>query len=488
MRKIMLSKNHFQKITLVSLALILLAISGCAVNPVTGKSEFMLLSERDEIALGAQTDKSIVQMYGIYDDQNLHNYLDQMGQKMVKISHRPNLKFEFKVMDSPVINAFAVPGGYVYITRGILAYLNNEAELAGVVGHEIGHVTARHSAQQYSKAQLAQLGLGIGSILSEEFAKYSGLAAQGLGLLFLKFSRDNERQSDDLGVEYSTKVGYDSYEMANFFSTLDQMRAESGSGGLPSWASTHPNPADRVVDVRKKANEWKTKTNAQSYTVDRDGYLNRINGIIFGENPRQGFVEDNMFYHPDMRFQFPVPAGWKVTNLPTQVQIVSADESAAIIFTLATEGSPQAAANKFITDNKVTIISQDDLTINGFTARRVVSNAASQSGQLQILSYFISKDNTIFVFHCIAPQQQYSGYQTVFQSTGQGFAALRDRAKLNVKPNRLRIRKIERAMTLKAALKWFGIADNQLQKMALVNGLDLNQQLTPNTSIKTVDK
>ena len=209
----------------VLLLLMLAFVISCAVNPVTGKTELMLLSESDEIQLGQQSDKEVVAQYGLYDDAQLQSYIDQLGQKMVKISHRPNLSFSFRLLDSPVINAFAVPGGFVYITRGILAYLNNEAEFAGVLGHEIGHVTARHSAKQYTKAQFAQLGLGVGSILSEDFAKYSGLAQVGVGLLFLRFSRDAERQSDDLGVEYSTKVGYDAREMGNFFHTLDQMPA-----------------------------------------------------------------------------------------------------------------------------------------------------------------------------------------------------------------------------------------------------------------------
>ena len=167
-------KNLFgSKLWIAMVVLLVLPVFyTCAVNPVTGKSEFMLLSESDEIKMGQSTDKQVVQMYGIYDDAKLLAYLNDMGQKMVKVSHRPHLKFEFKIMDSPVINAFAVPGGYVYITRGIMSYLNNEAELAGVVGHEIGHVTARHSAKQYTKVQFAQLGLGLGSMLSEEFAKY----------------------------------------------------------------------------------------------------------------------------------------------------------------------------------------------------------------------------------------------------------------------------------------------------------------------------
>jgi predicted Zn-dependent protease len=194
--------------------------NSCARNPVTGKREFMLLSEGDEIKMGKQTDEQVIQMYGIYEDEKLKSYVDALGQKMAKISHRSHLNYEFKVMDSPVINAFAVPGGYVYVTRGILAHLNSEAELAGVIGHEIGHVAARHSAQKYSETYVANIGLGVGSMVSQDFANFAGLAAQGLGLLFLRFSRDDERQSDDLGVQYSTKVGYDAREMANFFATL----------------------------------------------------------------------------------------------------------------------------------------------------------------------------------------------------------------------------------------------------------------------------
>ena len=161
-------------------------------------------------------------------------------------------------MDSPVINAFAVPGGYVYFTRGILAYLNSEAELAGVMGHELGHITARHSAKQMSKAQITQIGLGLGSIVSETFAQYAGLAAQGIGILFLKFSRDNEREADNLGVEYSSKAGYDAKEMSNFFVTLNRMHG-SGGGSLPEFLSTHPNPDDRVGSIQRCLGKMENK-------------------------------------------------------------------------------------------------------------------------------------------------------------------------------------------------------------------------------------
>jgi predicted Zn-dependent protease len=473
---------------ILRIVLILGFFTACAVNPVTGKRELMLLSESDEIKLGQTTDKSVVAMYGIYDDASLNQYISDLGNKMVPVSHRPNLKFEFKVMDSPVINAFAVPGGFVYITRGILAYLNNEAELAGVIGHEIGHVTARHSAKQYTNAQLAQFGLGLGSVLSEDFARYAGLAEQGIGLLFLKFSRDNESQSDDLGVEYSTKVGYDAREMANFFVTLNRMQAGGTSGGLPDWFSTHPNPADRIVAIRTDAANWQKTIGTTNLTINRDVYMNKINGVVCGQNPRQGYAEDNMFYHPDLKFQFPLPAGWSMTNMPSQVQIVSADEQAAIVFSMTQQKTIADAASSFNTSTKGTISSQEDLKVGGMPARKMISVLAGQSGPLQVMSYFIEKDGSVFVFHGFTAQNLFGKYQGAFETSMKGFAPLTDRQKLNVKPDRIHIRKVERQMTLEQALRAFNAPDDKLNELSLMNGMELSVNLEKGMLIKTIDK
>ena len=192
-----------KRLASISLMVIVLLIAdSCAKNPVTGKNELMLMSKDQEIALGQQSDPEIVAFFGLYQDEELQKFIDVKGKEMAAISHRPDLPFEFKIVDSPVVNAFAVPGGYVYFTRGIMAHFNNEAEFAGVLGHEIGHVTARHSAKQYSNAMLGQIGLVAGSIISPEFAQFADIASTGLQLLFLKFARDAESQSDKLGVEY----------------------------------------------------------------------------------------------------------------------------------------------------------------------------------------------------------------------------------------------------------------------------------------------
>ncbi|MDI6764470.1 MAG: M48 family metallopeptidase, partial [Thermodesulfobacteriota bacterium] len=260
---------------------LLFLIPSCAVNPVTGKQELMLLSERDEISLGRETDVEIVKQYGIYEDPRLTATLKDMCHRLGRISHRPQLAYDCKILNASVVNAFAVPGGYVYFTRGILAVLNSEAELAAVMGHEIGHISARHSAQQYSKAQLAQLGLGVGSIFVDS-PIVTSLAQLGAGMLFLRFSRDNEREADDLGVEYSSKAGYDAAQLASFFETLERINPGSDRSGLPGWFSTHPSPEDRVQTVRSRAIEWQKRHELKEPKVNREKYLREIDGLVYG--------------------------------------------------------------------------------------------------------------------------------------------------------------------------------------------------------------
>src|SRR5437868_1133932 len=222
--------------------------AGCARNPATGKNELMLVSESQEIQMGQQADSGVIASIGLYPDPSLQTYIQALGEKLAATSERPKLPWPFRVVDDPAVNAFAIPGGFVYVTRGILAHMTSEAELATVMGHEIGHVTARHTAHQISREQVASLGLAIGSIASSQVSKYAGLASQALGVLFLKFSRENENTADALGVRYSSRANYDSRQMDSVMSMLD--RIESGSGGrLPEWLATHPNPGNRIQHI-----------------------------------------------------------------------------------------------------------------------------------------------------------------------------------------------------------------------------------------------
>ncbi len=474
-------------IAIFLIALISWAIS-CAVNPVTKKREFVLLSEADEIGLGKQTDAQVLQMYGRYESPALDSYLNSIGQDLAKLSHRPHLKWKFKVLDSPVINAFAVPGGYIYLTRGILAYLNNEAELAGVIGHEIGHVTARHSVQQYTRAAGTQMLLGVGSAMSETFRKYAGVAQFGVSMLFLKYSRDDERQADQLGVEYSAKGGYDATHMANFFVTLERMQPSEDGGGLPEWFSTHPNPTDRVKSIQTDAQKWKTKLAKNQYVVDKNEYLQKINGVVYGPDPRQGYVEGNMFYHPTLKFQFPVPAQWELNNTPTQVQMYTKQQDAIMIFTLTEANSPSAAADKFVSESQAIVISSDRKSVNGLTAHRLNTEIASEQTKIKVQSYFIQLNNQVFVFHGYTTSDQFSGYSGQFSQTMTQFKRLTDPAKMNVKPNKLDIRKTGAQTTLQNALKSFNVSTDQLEELAIINGMELNETVPAGTMLKVVSK
>src|SRR6476620_10937383 len=189
----------------------------CAKNPVTGNRQLVLMSEAQELAMGKGADPQIIQQYGLYPDKGLQDFINEKGKQMAAISHRPNIEYNFRVVDSDILNAFAVPGGYVYFTRGIMAHFNNEAEFAGVLGHEIGHIAARHTVQQQTRQMLGNIGLIAGIIIKPELGRFAEEASQGLGLLLLKYGRDAERQSDQLGVEYSTKIRYDAHYMAGFF-------------------------------------------------------------------------------------------------------------------------------------------------------------------------------------------------------------------------------------------------------------------------------
>lgn len=483
----MKKNKSFIGFTLLISLILAIWLYSCAVNPVTGKRELMLLTESDELALGQQTDQAVVQEYGIYNDTELNSYVNRIGQEMSKNTHRPNLNYSFKVLDTPVVNAFAVPGGYVYFTRGIMAYLNNEAEFAGVLGHELGHINARHSAVKYSQMQLAQVGLVAGMVLSEKVAQYSPYLMAGMELMFLKFSRDDERQADDLGVIYSTSTGYNSLGMATFFETLERMHPSSGQA-LPDWFSTHPNPVDRVAAVKRKTQEEQAKYPGKEFTINRDAFLAKIDGIPFGENPQQGYVSGNAFYHPALKFMFPVPNEWQLVNMPTKVQMMSQKQDAAILFSIEQSNSLDQAAQNFATETKATVVSSDNIKVNEFDAKKVVSDVQSDNGQLRILSYFIEKDGATYLFHGYTAQSSYASYNAAFDNTMKNFERLTDKSKINVKPSTLVVVKAEKKAALRTLLQGQGIAADKMEEIAVLNGMRLDDNVDSGTNLKIIRK
>lgn len=472
-----------------ALVFALLMTASCAVNPVTGKKELMLLSKDQEVALGAASHPSVMASFGVYQDEAIQRFISEKGQQMARVSHRPELEYNFEVLDSPVVNAFALPGGYIYFTRGILAHFNNEAEFAGVLGHEIGHVTARHGAQQYSTQILMQGALIGGMILSEDFAQYAGLASQGLGLLMLKFGRDDESQSDQLGVEYSTAIGYDAHQMAGFFKTID--RLSGGGGGIPTFLSTHPNPIDRYNKVNQYASQWQQKQNKTNLAVNRESYLQMIDGLVYGEDPRQGYVENGIFYHPDLKFQFPVPQGWQYQNMASMVQMAPEGGQAVLNFTIAQQKTLNDVDAAFTNNNNaMQILDRQRISVSGLPALAyTVQQTEQQNGQvIRGLIYFIEYGGLIYEFSGLSYAESFNTYRNTFENVMRNFRELSDPSKINVTPERLRIKTVPRNATLQATLQSFGMPDSRLAELAVLNGMELNEQVARGALIKVVEK
>ncbi len=480
------------KLRLLTIAAVLFLISSCSRNPVTGKREIVLMSESQEISMGKGYDPQVLATYGVYEDPTLQKFITAKGKEMAAISHRPHLPYEFKVVDSPVINAFAVPGGFVYFTRGIMAHFNNEAEFAGVLGHEIGHITARHSVQQQTKQMLGQLIFIGGLVVSEDFRNFADLASQGMGLLFLKFGRDDESQSDELGVDYSSEIGYDAVEMAGFFNTLKKMRAESGSS-TPTFMSTHPDPVDRFNKVQTMAREEQQANPNKQYKINRDSYLKMIDGMVYGEDPRQGYAENGVFYHPQLLFQFPVPSGWRVNNMPSQVQMSPEDGAAVLTMDLAEGTDLRAAANKFVEDNKLNVIEQSPSNVNGNTAYTLIAesvpdaaNGQAASPTLRMLTYFISYGGKIYKFNGLSKKTDFNKYFSVLQRSMKNFKKLTDQSKINKKPTTIAIKTVKKNGTLQTALTSYSMQGSQLKELSLLNGMELTDQVKAGSLIKTL--
>lgn len=466
-------------------------VASCARNPVTGKKEVMLMSESQEINMGKSYDPQIVAQQGVYEDEKLQAFINEKGKAMAAKSHRPNLPYEFKIVDSPVVNAFAVPGGFVYFTRGIMAHFNNEAEFAGVLGHEIGHVTARHSAKQYSKQMLMQ-GLFIGGMIaSEEFRKYGKVASQGMQLLSLKFGRDNESESDVLGVEYSTAIGYDAVEMADFFKTLTRL-SESRGQSIPTFLSTHPNPANRFAKVKQMARQKQAIYAGEKFAVNRDQYLRMIDGIVYGEDPRQGYVENGMFYHPVLKFQFPVPSDWLFNNMPIQVQMAPKDKKALVTMTLAQGTDLQAVARKLIQEGKLNVIENSSDRVNGLPAIGIIGEhtPAAQNGQqatpLRVLIYLIKYNDMIYQFQGMATRADFNAYFDRMRKIMGGFKPLSDPSKLNRKPDVVKIVTVKTTGSLQQTLASFGMESSKLNDLAILNGMELTDTVNAGMLIKIV--
>jgi len=329
---------------------VMLVLVGCASNPVTGETDFVLMSEQSEINLGKQSHRSILKQYKVYQDPALQKLVDDLGRKLAKESHRSHLDFTFTLLDSPQVNAFALPGGYIYITRGIMAYMNNEEQLAGVLGHEIGHVTARHGVRQHS-AQTAAGLIGAIATLATGSRDIAQLSNQLGGALVRGYGRKHELEADRLGAEYLARIGYDPEKMLGVVGILkDQeqfelQRAEE-EGRQPrvyhGVFSTHPRNDQRLQEVIRAADRFK---NPAAVETDPENFLRYMDGVTFGSGEDQGIVRGHRFYHKPLNLTISFPKDWQIDNRPTQLVAIRRDQEEVLILQIDEAEAGESSAD-----------------------------------------------------------------------------------------------------------------------------------------------
>lgn len=382
---------------LVLVASMLASCGTQVINPVSGRAERTVMDEPTEIAHGRQGHEQVLQEYGVYANPRLQAYVNEIGQKLASQSHRAHLKWTFTVLDSAEINAFALPGGYVYVTRGIMAYLDSEAELAGVIGHEIGHVTARHGAQQATRQQTAGIGVLAATVLgavlegqgvggATDFAsQVSQTAAAGY---IASYSREQESQADELGAEYLARNQYNPENMVDVITVLKNQEryaaevARSEGRTLSSgagWLASHPSNDQRLADIRRIAAGYQGR-----YGDDgRTRYLQAIDGMTFGDSPAQGLVRGQDFYHEGLGIALTAPAGWKIRNAAEAITLVNGAADAGLVVRLV---PPQAGStHEAVLRNVVqpTGGRTEQRSLHGLNATHFSGTSRSPQGQSQ---------------------------------------------------------------------------------------------------------
>jgi len=405
----MLPISKLMPVALLSAAL----LAGCGsaiVNPVSGQTERSVMTEQAEIDEGAKAHQQVLQEYGVVSDSGLQNYVNALGQRLAKLSHRDQLQWHFTVLDSPEINAFALPGGYVYVTRGIMAYMQTEAELAGVIGHEIGHVTARHGAQRATRQQDAGLGVlaasVLGVLLESQGVSGAGRLASDVSQTaaagyIASYGREQELQADGLGAEYLARNAFDPRNMIKVIGTLkeqerfaaDQARAAGKPApGANSWLASHPSNDQRLAQISQLAAQY------QGNYVDegRARYLQATRGMTFGDSADQGLVRGQNFYHSSLGITLSAPVGWRIQNDPQQLALVNASGDAALMVQMA---PPKAGTTHDEIIRNLLKPSQgksERLSINGLQATRFTGSGSNQQA-LQATLVTGPKSN-VFVF------------------------------------------------------------------------------------------
>lgn len=393
-------KHRPMRTKLIPSLLIATLLTACATvtNPVTGLAERSVMDEKTEIAEGEKGHQQVLKEYGVYADPKVQAYVNELGQRLAKQSHRNTIEWHFTVLDSPEINAFALPGGYVYVTRGIMAYMESEADLAGVIGHEIGHVTARHGAQRATRQQTAGFGVLaatlLGAVLESQgvsgAGQLAGQLSQNVAAGYIaSYGRDQELQADQLGAEYLVRSHYDPQNMVNVIKVLknqerfaeDQAKAEGRQPGQRNnWLSSHPSNDQRLNDITQIAAHYPGST----YNEDgRTRYLETIKGMTFGEGRDQGLTRGRHFYHEPLGIAVTAPEGWKIQNSSQSIAVLNGAGDAGLVIKTVPDNAGSTHEDIIRNVIQPTQGQTEARSLSGLPATHFVGARRNQQGQAQ---------------------------------------------------------------------------------------------------------
>ena len=468
-------------------------VSGCETAPATGRTIFTGgMSSEDEIALGAREHQKIVPEFGgAYDDPELTAYVDSIGSLLAKTSELPDLDFTFTVLDSPIVNAFALPGGYVYVTRGLLALAADEAELAGVLAHEVGHVTARHSAERYGQAVTASIVQGgLGILFGGQAANAAGAVG---GLALRSYSRDQEFEADLLGIRYLTRAGYEPRAMATFLQHLQaDSRLSAEMAGQPGKADdfnimqTHPRTADRVEAAIRQAGIKSVRDPMRP----RDVYLRKIDGMVYGDSPDQGIVRGRSFLHGKLNFAFEVPEGFQLVNAPRAVAARGPNGS-GIIFDQS-KGAGDMAISSYLTQvwaKGVALNDVETISVNGMPAATGQIRQNTREGPRDIrLVAFRYDAQTIYRMLFVTSPESTAALVKPFRETTYSFRKLTPEEAAAIKPLRVRVHTVRAGETPRAIAARMPLEAYALQRFLVLNGLNENSGLKAGQKVKVISE
>ena len=466
--------------------------AGCSTNPATGERQFTgLMSTEQETQVGAQQHPEILQEFGgPYDNPAIQDYVNRLGQRLAANTEREEVKYTFTVLDSEIVNAFALPGGYVYISRGLMALANSEAQLAGVLGHEIGHVTGRHSAERYSRGTLAQVGAVVAGIFGgQQIAQLSGAGAQ---LALAGWGRGQELEADELGIRYMSRAGFDPLEMATFLDSMGRhaqlealLAGRPGAADQFSYLQTHPPTGQRVEEATKAAS---TRPGGQ-WEVDREDYLRTIDGMIYGDSPQNGFVRGRVFAHTQLGFRFEAPEGFRILNGQKQVTAVAPDRNGIIVFDAApSQGarSPEEFLAR-VWAAEAPLTNTQRISVNGLEAATGTTVANTQQGQLAARLVAIRWDqDTYYRFLFLTPQQAAGRYDEAFRDTTYSFRRLNSSERSRLRPYRIKVVEVRPGDRVEDFIRRMPFDDYPEERFRVLNNISPGTELRPGQLVKIV--